>query len=382
MIIKIFLFAGILSLSLLCAGQDPDTSGSVRSISNTPGYNYPRIDAQNRAIFRIKAPGVKKFQVDLLRLYDMTLGTDSFWTVVTDPLPIGFHYYFLTIDGLRVADPGSESFFGTGRWTSGIEIPTGEDFFMAKNVPHGEVRGVYYYSKTMQATRRCFVYTPPGYDKDNKTRYPVLYLQHGMAEDETGWSTQGHMNYIIDNLIAEQKATPMIVVMESGNIEVAFRPKPGEDPAKARQEYGASFTPLLLNDLIPMIDSTFRTLTDRTNRAMAGLSWGGFQTFQITLTNPDKFAYIGGFSGAGMFNPQTELKTAYNGAFSDATAFNNKVKVLFLGIGSAEGQRMKGLSAALAAGGIKNIYYESPGTAHEWHTWRRCLYQFAPLIFR
>jgi enterochelin esterase family protein len=336
-----------------------------------------------KAIFRLKAPYATKVQVDLAGMNDGVMGTDSFWTVITKPLAPSFHYYFLFINGVRVADPGSESYWGTGKWSNGIEVPTpGEDFYMAKDVPHGELRAVYYYSNTMKETRRCFVYTPPGYDKDTKTKYPVLYLQHGMAEDETGWSSQGHMNYILDNLIAEGKAKPMLVIMESGNIEVAFRPKPGEDVAKARGEYGSSFTPMLLNDVIPMIDSKFRTLTDRENRAMAGLSWGGFQTFSITLNNLDKFAYIGGFSGAGMFNPQTELKTVYNGVFSDPAAFNKKVRVFFLGIGSAEGQRIKGLNDALKAAGIDNIYYESPGTAHEWHTWRRCLYQFAPLLFK
>lgn len=379
---KLLVIHLMLYIALTPFAQSTDTASSQRASSNAPGYSYPRIDKELRAYFRLKAPNAKKIQVDLGGLHDMTMGTDSFWTVTTKPLGPGFHYYFLVIDGVRVADPASESFFGTGKWTSGIEVPTGEDFFTAKQVPHGEVRGVYYYSQTMNETRRCFVYTPPGYDQQLKTKYPVLYLQHGMAEDETGWSNQGHMNYILDNLIAEGKAKPMIVVMESGNIEEAFRPKPGQDPAAARREFGASFTPMLLNDLIPMIDSKFRTLTNRENRAMAGLSWGGFQTFQITLNNLDKFAYIGGFSGAGMFNPQTELKTVYNGAFSDPSSFNKKVKVLFLGIGSAEGQRTKGLSDALNAAGINAIYYESPGTAHEWHTWRRCLYQFAPLLFK
>lgn len=373
----------LLTIGTTCLAQTPDTAGTIRPFSNTPGYDFPRIDKENKAVFLLKAPNAQNVQVDLGKRYDMTKLNDSMWTVTTQPLMPGFHYYFLFIDGVRVADPASESYFGTGKWTSGIEVPTpGEDFYMAKDVPHGEVRGVYYYSNTMKETRRCFVYTPPGYDKDTKTKYPVLYLQHGMAEDETGWSNQGHMNYILDNLIAEGKTKPMLVVMESGNIEVAFRPKPGEDVAKARSEYGSSFTPMLLNDVIPMIDSKFRTISNRENRAMAGLSWGGFQTFSITLNNLDKFAYIGGFSGAGMFNPQTDLKTVYNGVFSDPEVFNKKVRAFFLGIGTAEGQRMKGLSDALKAAGIKHVYYESPGTAHEWHTWRRCLYQFAPLLFK
>lgn len=375
------IIAMLLIAGTACMAQGDDTTASQRASTNVPGYIYPRIDKDLRAIYRIKAPNARKVQVDVGGMYDMTMGTDSFWTVTTKPLVPGFHYYFLWIDGVRVADPASESFFGTGKWTSGIEVPTaGEDFYMARQVPHGEVRGVYYYSQTMNETRRCFVYTPPGYDNDSKTRYPVLYLQHGMAEDETGWSSQGHMNYILDNLIAEGKAAPMIVVMESGNIEEAFKPKPGEDVAAARSRFGASFTPMLLNDVIPMVDTKFRTIAKRESRAMAGLSWGGYQTFQITLNNLDKFAYIGGFSGAGV--SATDLKTAYNGVFNDAETFNKKVKLLFLGIGTAEGPRTKTLSDALTQAGIKNVYYESQGTAHEWHTWRRCLYQFAPLLFK
>jgi enterochelin esterase-like enzyme len=370
-----------LAIAAAVLGQNADTVGSQRAVTNAPGYVYPRIDSELRALFRFRAPNAKRVQIDLAGMHEMTMGADSFWTVTTKPLAPGFHYYFLVVDGVRVADPASESFFGTGRWTSGIEVPAaGEDFYLPKEVPHGEVRGVYYYSKTMQETRRCFVYTPPGYDEHREKRYPVLYLQHGMAEDETGWSNQGHMNYILDNLIAEGRAEPMIVVMESGNIEEAFRPRPGQDIATARSQFGASFTPMLLNDVIPMIDTRFRTIDKRESRAMAGLSWGGFQTFQITLTNLDKFAYIGGFSGAGV--NATNLATAYNGVFKDAAAFNRQVKVLFLGIGTMEGQNTKNLSNAFTQAGIRHVYYESPGTAHEWHTWRRCLYQFAPLLFK
>jgi enterochelin esterase family protein len=376
-LLSFFLTIGVSSIA-----QGVDTAGTIRPFSNTPGYDFPRIDKENRAIFRLRAPNAKKVQVDLGGMNDGVMGPDSVWTIITKPLGVGFHYYFLVIDGVRVADPASESYWGTGKWSSGIEVPSADqDFFMPHNVPHGEVRAVFYYSNTMKETRRAFVYTPPGYDKDTRTKYPVLYLQHGMAEDETGWSSQGHMNYILDNLIAEGKAKPMIVVMESGNIEVAFRrPPPGQDVTEARNQYVASFTPMLLNDLIPMIDSRFRTLTDRENRAMAGLSWGGFQTFNITLNNLDKFAYIGGFSGAGI--QAGNIQTAYNGVFSDAAVFNKKVKVLFIGIGSMEGQGAKNLSNSLTEAGIKNVYYESPGTAHEWHTWRRCLYQFTPLLFK
>jgi enterochelin esterase family protein len=186
----------------------------------------------------------------------------------------------------------------------------------------------------------------------------------------------------MDNLIAEGKAKPMIIIVSDGGVAAMFKPKPGENPNEARAKFGADFTPFLLNEIIPYTEKTFRVLTDRDHRAMAGLSWGGFQTFQITLNNLDKFSYIGGFSGAGMFNPETELKTVYNGVFADPAVFNKKVHAFFLGIGTEEGQHMKGLSDALKKAGINNTYYESQGTAHEWQTWRRCLHEFTPLLFK
>jgi len=203
-----------------------------------------------------------------------------------------------------------------------------------------------------------------------------------MGEDERGWVTQGKLNIIMDNMIAEGRCKPMLIVVSNGDIAAMFRPKRGEDVNEARRLFGARFTPMLLDEIIPYVEKTFRVLTDRDNRAMAGLSWGGFQTFQIGLNNLDKFSYLGGFSGAGMFNPQTDLKTVYNGVFSDAESFNKKVHAFFLGIGTAEGERMKNFSEALKKAGINNTYYESQGTAHEWLTWRRCLYEFAPLLFK
>lgn len=269
-----------------------------------------------------------------------------------------------------------------GKWVSGIEIPEkGVDYYKPKNVPHGLVSESWYYSKVRNEWRHCFVYTPAGYDKNASKKYPVLYLQHGMGENETSWANQGKMNFIMDNLIAEGKAVPMIVVMDSGNIEV-FRTAPGESPNEARAKFGADFTQILLTEIIPHIESNFRVYTDRENRAMAGLSWGGLQTFNITLNNLDKFAYIGGFSGAGQID-LNQLDKAYNGVFKDPKAFNDKVRVFFLGIGSEERpERTKNLSDGLKAAGINNIYYESPGTAHEFLTWRRCLNEFAPLIFK
>ena len=381
---KIKILVLLVVMTCVCLAQNNDLYRNSKPAStNIPGAEFPRVDTQLRAIFRVDAPNTQKVQLDLLNVYDMVKGEEGVWTVTTKPLPPGFHYYYLMIDGFRFSDPSSESFFGVGRMMSGIEIPApDQDFYTPKNVPHGQIRECYYLSDVRKGYNRFFVYTPPDYDSNPKNRYPVLYLQHGMGEDERGWVTQGKLNIIIDNLIADGRCKPMVIVVSNGECSTLFRPKPGEDINKARERFGANFTPILLNEIIPYVEKTFRVLTDRDHRAMAGLSWGGFQTFQITLYNLDKFSYIGGFSGAGMFNPETELTTVYNGVFKDPESFNKKVHAFFLGIGSEEGSHIKSLSDALTKAGIKNVYYESPGTAHEWLTWRRCLYNFAQLLFK
>jgi enterochelin esterase-like enzyme len=372
-----------LTLNVVFAQNSELYQNSKPASTNVPGVHYPRIDDQNRAIFRVDAPDAHHVQLDLLRVYDMVKDDDGVWTITTDPLPPGFQYYYLMIDGYRFADPSSETFFGVGRRMSGIEIPAPDQrFYTPMDTPHGQVRECILKSEVRDTYERIFVYTPAGYDRNPNQKYPVLYLQHGMGEDRTSWVTQGKLNIIMDNLIASGKAKPMIVVTGDGGIAAMFRPKPGEDVNEARARFGADFTPHLLNEIIPYVENNFRVFTDRDNRAMAGLSWGGYQTFQITLHNLDKFSYIGGFSGAGMFNVGTELKTVYNGIFADPASFNERVHVFFLGIGSEEGQRMEVLSDALTDAGIKNTYYVSPGTAHVWQTWRRCLYQFAPLLFQ
>ncbi|MDP2898546.1 MAG: alpha/beta hydrolase-fold protein [bacterium] len=364
--------------------------------SNIPGQQYPRIHSDLRATFRIKAPGAQKVELDLGRRYPMVSDSNGFWTVTTAPLVPGFHYYSVVIDGATVCDPASETFYGMGRQASGIEVPSkGEDFYQVKDVAHGEIRERPYFSKTTGAWRRIFVYTPPDYDSNRDARYPVLYLQHGGGEDERGWVVQGRVNHIMDNLIAEKKAKPMIIVMEKG-----YARKPGEPEVPLRPPSGTSSTPrdfsrmfsaleeVFINDLIPFIDATYRTRANREDRAMAGLSMGGMQTFTIGLKHVEKFAHLGGFSGAGggfgggAFDP----KTSHNGVMSDADAFNKKVKVLFMSIGTAEPERMynsvKKYRDAVEAAGIKSVYYESPGTSHEWLTWRRSLREFAPLLFQ
>ena len=357
-------------------------NNTVAAPSNMHGCDFPRLDKDNRAYFRIFSPDVKRMQVDICgKKHEMSKDEQGWWTAKTEPLVVGFHYYFLLVDGFSVIDPMSTTYFGCSRMTSGIEVPEGKegDYYRPQQVPHGQIRTCTYYAETQQRFRRCVVYTPADYDKNKKKRYPVLYLQHGMGEDETGWSTQGYMYNILDNQIAEGKCEPMIVVMESGDIEVGFRPRPGKDVNEERNLYGSSFATLMINDLIPYIDETFRTYTDREHRAMAGLSWGGKQTFDITLTNLDKFAYIGGFSGA-IFG--VDVKTAFNGVFTDAKAFNKKVHYLFLGCGTEENMGTEALVKSLRGMGINVDYYVSQGTAHEWLTWRRCLNEFIPHLFK
>jgi enterochelin esterase-like enzyme len=356
--------------------------------TNVPNAQYPQILPDNRVVFRVKAPGAQNVQMDLGKKYDMVKDTSGHWNVTTDPIVIGFHYYSLIVDGVAVVDPSSQTFYGMGRMASGIDIPEpGVDYYSTKNVPHGQVRSVNYYSQTTGAWRKAFVYTPPGYDDDATKRYPVLYLQHGGGEDETGWPIQGKVDFILDNLIADGNAKPMLIVMDRGYAVDPTRRRTEAKPGDLRAMMANNaFPDVLVKDVIPMIDKTFRTLADREHRAMAGLSMGGFQTFQTTMTNLDKFSYVGGFSGAAFLDPNTDITKTFDGVWADAESFNKKVKVMYLSIGTVEPERMynsvNNFHKALEKAGIKHVYYESPGTSHEWQTWRRSLNQFAAMIFK
>ena len=385
-----------------CWGQAADECKP--SALNVPEAKYPCVYADNRAMFRVVAPDAQKITVRIGKGFEMAKGADGVWSVTTTPLVEGFHYYSLQIDGATVADPSTMTFFGSGWQNSGIEIPEAADvdYYHAKDVPHGHVSEQWYFSKVTGKWRRCFVYTPAEYEVNTRAKFPVLYLLHGWGEDETGWYTQGHVDFIMDNLIAAKKAKPMIIVMDNlnavkpGESAALFAarglvPAPGAAPVAQAGRGGrgmggfnlTAFTDMMFTDLIPMVERTYRALPGRENRAMAGLSMGGMHTFTTGLNHLDKFAYLGGFSGScggrgGTFDP----KTTCGGAFADPAAFNKKVKVLFLGIGSAEGPGTKNFSEALTGAGIHNVYFESPSTAHEWLTWRRCLNDFAPRLFR
>lgn len=369
--------------------------------TNVWGAEYPRVDDRGRVQVRVKAPEATQVKLNFWSgpKVDMEKQPDGFWTVTTDPLVPGLHYYTLIIDGADVSDPGSHAYFGGTRHASAVEIPEpGSTYYSIQDVPHGQVREVWYHSKVTGTWRHALVYLPPGYDADTKSRYPVLYLQHGGGEDETGWIRQGHANFILDNLIAARQAKPMIVVMAYGYAlragqslaDLTGKPFGSPEMRKAMQEMASTFEDDVTQALIPFVDKTFRTLADRDHRAMAGLSMGGMQTFHITLNHLDLFSHIGGFSGAGGLlasgSGKFDPKTDFNGVFANPAEFAKKVHVLWLGVGSAESERflagIRGLHESLTAANIQHVYVESPGTDHEWQTWRRALKDFAPRLFQ
>jgi enterochelin esterase family protein len=421
--VRIIAFAAALGCQVSW-GQSADECKP--SVLNIPEAKYPCVYPDRRVLFRAVAPEAQRVRVRMGPGYDMEKGPDGVWSVTTPPQVIGFHYYSLQIDGAVVADPSTATFFGSGWHNSAIEVPDPDaDYYAAKSVPHGRVSQQWYLSKVTGKWRRSFVYTPPDYETNTRGRYPVLYLLHGWGEDETGWTRQGHVDLILDNLIAAGRAKPMIVVMdnlntvkpgESGALFAArgLVPPPGTAPAAPAAAPGrgappgggrgaappgarggggrtgglgqATYSEMMFTDLVPMIERNYRVQTGRENRAMAGLSMGGAQTFETVLAHQDKFAYLGGFSGScggfGRGGAPVDAKTACGGTFADAAAINKRIKLLYLSRGSEEGQGAKTLSDALTTAGIKAVYFESPGTAHEWLTWRRSLYDFAPRLFR
>lgn len=353
---------------------------------NQSDKQFPQVNSQRRVRASIAAPDANRVQLDLGGIkYDMRKDANGVWTGESNPQDEGFHYYQLNVDGASVPDPGSLYFYGAGRWGSGIEIPSADqEFFALKNVPHGLVSENIYFSKLTNSFRRCFIYTPAGYTENTKTHYPVLYLQHGSFEDETGWSAQGKANLILDNLIASKQANPMIVVMDNG---YAYKPQSKESNEK-KEHPESVFEEVLISEVIPMVDSKFRTMASREHRAIAGLSMGANQTMRIMMNHLDTFSYYGGFSGTANY-PSTdpiEATSFLEGKYKDGNALNKKIKLFWLGLGTKEPSPFpKSIGAfknMLDQQGIKYVYYESPETAHEWLTWRRCLHQFSSKLFK
>lgn len=374
--------------SALAQTDEPVADDFKPSTLNQPGQQYPQVNSQRYARFRVNAPHAQSVRVSLGGRerggFALEKGDDGVWTGVTQrTLDEGFHYYHLIVDGGIFNDPGALNFYGSTRWESGIEVPAhDQDFYALKEVPHGRVQQVLFPSKLTNSiiARPAYVYTPPDYDKDTTKRYPVLYLQHGWGENEYAWWNQGRANLIMDNLIAEGKTKPFIIVMTYGLTNEG--PGPGARRAAGTNAPGgggnpfamasAAFEKVLVGELIPYIDANFRTLSDQPHRAMAGLSMGGAETKFITLKNLDKFSHIGLFSG-GVINTNDVNNTP---------GFREKVKVVFASCGSKENPgQIQANHEALNSIGIKNIAYVSPDTAHEFQTWRRSLREFAPLLF-
>jgi len=379
-IVSLMLVVSI-SLSLSQTIQPTIKEDFKPSVLNQPGQEYPQVNSQGYARFRIYAPQAQSVKVSLGGREGTTLtkSEDGFWIGTTaEPLDEGFHYYRITVDGGTFNDPGTLNFYGSCRWESGIEVPAfDQDFYALKDVPHGRIQQVLFPSKSTNSIRRAFVYTPPDYDKNPKKRYPVLYLQHGWGEDETAWWNQGHANLIMDNLIAEGKIKPFIIVMTYGMTnEVKF--------GELRSFDIKPFQTVLVDELIPYIDENFRTLSDQKHRAMAGLSMGSMETKMITLANTDKFSYIGLFSGASISMNDV----------NSVPGFKDKVKLVFVSYGSKEidwmiqrGREFTGGDPRenvedLKKAGINCVLYISPNTAHEFLTWRRSLREFAMLLFK
>ena len=350
----------------------PETKLPKASALNIRRQEYPRVLGDGRVEFRIKAPTAQKVQIDLGRLYDMKKDAQGVWTCTTDPQSEGFHYYFLVVDGVKVADPCSETFYGCSMMSSGVEIPYPADkqsrYELKADVPHGQVARLRYQSKVNGAWKSMYVYTPAEYETSGKS-YPVLYLQHGGGEDERGWSTQGLTDIILDNLIAEGKAKPMIVVMMDGN--------------------GQDFTSELLTDGIPFVESRFRTIKTADGRALAGLSMGGIQTLNTSIMHPELFSYVGVFSSGWFKNPQPFMANSsgeqYYAKLKERPDYYNKqFREFFLTMGGQEDiayENCKAMRERFDQMGIKHTYYETPG-GHTWPVWRESLYFFAQKLFK
>ena len=372
----------IIALAPCVNAQTPLPEGTFVSETALFEREYPRVDTANRVWFRLYAPKAQDVKVNCCGFTNMEREKTGWWYGHTEPLAPGFHFYHFVVDGITVNDTQSLTYCGSFGRSSAVEVPEGPegDYYRPAEVSHGQIRSVVYHSKQENGYRRCHVYTPAEYETNHSKHYPVLYLQHGMCEDETGWPVQGKVNFILDNLIAAGQCKPMIVVMDNGNCGIPFKAPKGTDVNEARAKFGATFPPILLNEVIPMIDKEFRTLPDRRHRAMAGLSWGGHQTFETVMPNLDKFSYVGSFSGALFFTDE-QLDKVYNGVFADAARFNSHILGFFLGIGSEENFGKRQLSESLTRRGIKHTFFLSEGTAHEWLTWRRCLREFLPMLF-
>lgn len=378
------LFLLLLIASIGAAGftQGKDfPAGTNPASTNISSADYPRIDSLGRVHFRFRAPDATSVSVSLGNV-PLTKGDDGFWTGVTHPQDPGFHYYTIKINGVDVADPASQSFYGMGKMASAIEIPEkGANFYEIKDIPHGAISSRYYFSKVTNGWRRLFVYTPPGYDVNSALRYPVVYIQHGGGEDERGWAEQGKTDIIMDNLIAEKKAQPMIVVIANGNVSTGRGGYSSEGMAAFKKE--------MTQNIVPFIDANYRTLADPRNRAICGLSMGGGQSFYVGLESLDYFGSVGIFSSGifgGIQNPSGSTFNAEKeipGLLSKSDEFNKKLDLFYISCGEQD-MRLEHTRKAVAKmkeNGLDVEFNSFPGD-HEWQVWRKSLHDFASRVFK
>lgn len=381
----LFVLSFLVCILFFCRATGQIPEGSKPAPTNIRSNQCPCILPDLRVIFKVNAPDAGKVQIDLGKMYDMQKDEKGVWTVITDPQVPGFHYYSLVIDGVRIADPASESFYGTGRMSSAIDIPEdGADFYSLKQIPHGEIRSCVYFSKTTGTWRDLNIYTPPGYDKHTEERYPVLYIQHGGGEDERGWAVQGKTNIILDNLIAEGKANPMLVVIPNGNVL-----KPGMRAGGYNEEAMTAFKEEIFENVIPFVESHYRVKADAGSRAISGLSMGGGQAFYTGLRNLDMFAYVGVFSSGlfGGINRQPaaafEPEKIIPGILTNPDSFNSKLKVFYISVGEQDPrfEPTKNIVQTFRNNGLKVEFASFPGS-HEWQVWRKSLHDFAQRLFK
>lgn len=387
------ILAGTLLLSKFGVSQTAPLEDFKPTATTQSGKQYPQVNSEGRVRVSIAAPNAKLVQLDIgAKKYDLVKDTAGVWIGESAPQDEGFHYYQLNVDGASVPDPASLYYYGASRWGSGIEVPAkDQEKYALRDVPHGQLVKQHYYSKASNKVRPVFVYTPPGYENDNKKKYPVLYLQHGMGENETGWGNQGFANLIMDNLIADGKSLPFIIVMENSSVNMAGMRRPQPAPVGSPQpaqgsgasnaprpgagvNFAAEFEKILLGDLIPFIEKNYRVIAKPEKRAMAGLSMGGMQTRSLVISNPEEFAYVGMFS-SGTFVPSE---------ITNLDAFKKNGKLVFMSFGGREGgaARIPAAAEEWNKSGIKSVTYVSPETGHEWQSWRRSLYEFAQFLFK
>ena len=356
--------------------------GSIPAPTNINQNQCPCIMPDNSVVFQVKAPNAGKLQIDLGKKYDMEKDADGIWTVRTEPIEPGFHYYFLVIDDVPVADPASQSFYGTGKMASAIDVPEkGVDFYDVKNVPHGAISSKHYYSDVTDNWRRLFVYTPPGYDKSIDEKFPVVYVQHGGGEDETGWVTQGKIDIILDNLIADGEALPMILVVANGNVGMGFGGYSSEGMTAFKKE--------MTENIVPFIDENYRTLTNAKSRAICGLSMGGGQSFYVGLESLDQFGSVGIFSSGLFGGIRTVPGNAFDaekeipGLLSKSTEFNKKIDLFYISCGEGDSRidHTKEAVEKMKESGLDVAFNSFPGD-HEWQVWRKSIHDFTSRVFK